>query len=700
MDPSTDPMHALAPYLVGLTLTNLALTIVFAALLWSDRRRYLVAWVVAWCSYTVGNLLAVSSFVDAGLGAPALIGVLTMLSANATLIGASFYRKDAWPWRWLAAEAAAVAWSVVAGAALELPLVAITLPLFGVLGAWLLVTGARIVRLRGVGAKVAGAALLLWGLHALDFPFVAHLEWVRPWGTMVAEVLITVIGTGFILLHADGLRLESERSEARFRRFFEHAIEGIFASTLDGRFVYANAALVRMLGYADADALLALDLREDLYADPAERDRIVRGHQGCAVLRAQTRFKTASGGEIPVELVARRVGAEEGVAHAFEGFVRDLSAERALRAQAARGERMEALGRLAGGIAHDFNNLLTVVVSGVHLHRGACGVDGPDEDLDAIELAAERGMELTQQLLAFARRREERPQVLDLREVVREQARMLSRTLGEGVRVEVAPTAESACVRGDRGLMAQVLMNLAFNARDAMPSGGAVRLDTRVDGDRVVMTVADEGCGMDAETMSHIFEPFFTTRGDVGGTGLGLSSVYGLVGQMGGAIEVESAPGEGTVFTLVFPIAPAAAASAKEEHRVSASPAPFSGRLLLVDDDPHVRGTTRALLERRGFDLETAADGASALEKVLQPGADFDVVVTDVVMPGMDGVELLTRLRELRPTQPVVIVSGYAEPLTEPARLAALDAQLVPKPYTPDRLLEAIERARALAEVS
>ena len=697
MESSIDPMMTLAPYLVGLTLTNLALTVVFAALLWSDRRPYLVAWSTAWALYTLGNVLAVTSFVSAGLDAPELIGVLTMLSANATLIGASFYLRARWPWRWLVAESVGVAWAVVAGAALGLPLLVVTLPLFAVLGAWLLTRGVQLSRLSGVGAKVAGAALCLWGLHALDFPFVGHLEWVRPWGTMVAEVLITVIGTGFILMHADGTRLEAERSAQRLERFFDNAIEGIFASTADGRFVFVNRALVEMLGYERPEDLLGLNIREDLYADPEERDRIIAEHGERAILRAHARLRRADGDELHRDLLARRVSADEGLSHTFEGFVRDLSSERLLREQAARGERMEALGRLAGGIAHDFNNLLTVVVSGVHLHRVAKGI-GEDEDLDAIEMAADRGMELTQHLLAFARRREERAEPVDLREVARDQSRMLTRTLGDGVWVEVSPQAEAGFVRGDRALLTQVLLNLVINARDAMPTGGCVCLDVRAEKTQAVLTVSDAGHGMDAETLAHIFEPFFTTKESSGGTGLGLATAYGLVRQMGGDITVASELGEGTTFTLRFPRveAPETAARLASDRPPATLERTRSGRVLLADDDARVRGVTRKLLERMGFEVHTAADGASALERVSSPAERYDVVVTDVVMPGMDGVRLLTRLRERRPTQPVVIISGYAAPLTEPARLAALDAELVSKPFTPERLLSAIDRARGV----
>ncbi len=397
------------------------------------------------------------------------------------------------------------------------------------------------------------------------------------------------------------------------------------------------------------------------------------------------------------------------------GVAIDVSERKGLEEELRQSQKMEAIGRLAGGVAHDFNNLLTSILGGssLVLERLAAGTGiGADPALRAeveeIQAAAERAASLTQQLLAFSRRQVVEPRVLDLNSIAKNTARMLERLLGEEIRLELALDPAAAPVRADESQMHQVLINLAVNARDAMPEGGTIRIATStldVDGSEAaashpaaaevpagrysVLAVSDSGVGMDEATLGHIFEPFFTTKEKGKGTGLGLATVYGIATQNGGYVTAESVAGTGSTFRVLLPsLATGAAVSPP-----SSSPAGSAGHgetILLVEDEAAVRDLVATALGDRGYRLLTAADAEEALVRERGHSGPIDLLITDVVMRGMRGPELARRIRERRPAIPVLFMSGYPDDalaaggtleggtafLQKPFRVSALGAKV------------------------
>jgi len=369
-------------------------------------------------------------------------------------------------------------------------------------------------------------------------------------------------------------------------------------------------------------------------------------------------------------------------------------------------QKMEAIGRLAGGIAHDFNNLVQAI-SG-YTEMALHGL-GPDDSLrhplEEIKRAGDRAAALTRQLLAFSRQQVLQPRVLALNDVVARVEQLLRRLIGEDVRLCTALAPDLGAVRADAAQLEQVLMNLAVNARDAMPGGGVLTIETRnvtlpapdqreafiQPGPYVLLLVADSGCGMDPETRRRAFEPFFTTKPPGQGTGLGLSTVYGIVKQSGGYILVDSAPGAGTRVRIYLPRVNADPVEDPPDAVASAIPR-GSGTLLLVEDEDGVRELVAEWLGSHGYRVLEAASGAEALEVARRHDGPIHLLVADVVMPGMGGPELASRLAADRPGMRVVYVSGYAEDATGDGRLTASGAAFVQKPFALDHLVRTIGR--------
>jgi PAS domain S-box-containing protein len=407
--------------------------------------------------------------------------------------------------------------------------------------------------------------------------------------------------------------------------------------------------------------------------------------------------------------------APDGSVRVLQGVLLDITDRRLaeqeqarLREQLQQAMKMEAIGRLAGGVAHDFNNLLTAIIGNADLALLDLGPEHPlRAPLEEVLRASSRAAELTRQLLAFGRRQVIAPRALDLNAVVENLHRMLTRVLGEDIDLQTSLARPLGAVRADPGQVEQCLINLAINARDAMPAGGRLRLTTterELDetacrglptlrpGPHVVLSVADDGVGMTPEVQAHAFEPFFTTKPAGSGTGLGLASVFGVMQQHQGSVALESAPGRGTTVSLFFPRAAAeapAAGAVRSDARLPAG----SETVLLVEDDEHVRELTRHLLRRLGYQVLVAEDGPSALRQAAGHGGPLHLLLTDVVMPGMSGRELADRLRETRPRVRVLFMSGHSEEVISRRGVLEPGLSFVPKPFT------AQELARRLREV-
>jgi PAS domain S-box-containing protein len=470
----------------------------------------------------------------------------------------------------------------------------------------------------------------------------------------------------------EGLR----RSEINFRSLVTNAPYGICRCDSTGVILSANPALVSMLGYEVAAALVGCNLA-NLYVDSQAWFNLadqLRSLQRFTGLVAEWGRKGRS--PITVRLSGRTIRGE-GNALFFELFAEDVTEQRSLEQQLRQAQKMEAVGRLAGGIAHDFNNLLMVISGYCEFLLERVGKDqglrGPTEE---IAHAAGRASSLTRQLLAFSRKQMLATKVLDLNTVVAENLKMLTRLIGEDIDLVMIPGTEIGAVKADPGQVEQVIMNLAVNARDAMPRGGKLTIETAnvtldeeyarrhgpvKPGEYVMLAISDTGLGMDAETESHIFEPFFSTKGPKG-TGLGLSTVYGIVKQSEGYIWVYSEPGKGTAFKVYLPrVTPAGEPLVSQPAAALASSANSQETILLVEDETNVRDLARQYLEKQGYTILDAAEGASAIQVSTSYPGPIHLLLTDVIMPGMNGRELAQRIASLRPETRVLYMSGYTE---------------------------------------
>ncbi len=499
---------------------------------------------------------------------------------------------------------------------------------------------------------------------------------------------------------------ERMRSDERYRSLVENAVTPIYVSTEEGQFLQVNQAMVDLLGYESREELLATAV-SDLYASHEDRLATLEEHGSKDVFKGvQVEWQRKDGEHRTVRLLGRRLVTRDGET-AWEVIAEDVTELTNLQAQYLQAQKMEALGRMAGGIAHDFNNLLTVVQGRADLILADPRVG---EDLKAqireISEAARRGGALNRELLAFGRRTAVEEAALDLNRIIREFETILRRAVGEEVRVRINLTPDPATIRGARSQVEQVIMNLVVNSRDAMPRGGDLLVETyhadvskedtaaypeAAPGYHVVLAVSDTGTGIDPEVLPNIFEPFFSTKDEMEGTGLGLSTVYGIVVEAGGHLRVESSPDEGTTFRAFFP---AEDLGQDEVHapRAEALPQGGSGVILLAEDQEAVAKLTTQILEAAGYEVIAAADGTEALARARERDGTIHLLLSDIVMPGLRGPELAETLVGEEIIDRAVFFSGYAEGMKDDSLTGLQAWELIPKPFKAAQLLKAIER--------
>ena len=513
-----------------------------------------------------------------------------------------------------------------------------------------------------------------------------------------------VIGVGTDITERCRAEVALRHSEESHRALVQHASYAIYRSSVEGRFLTVNPALVRMLGYESEEQLLAVDLAVDVYADPDERQRILgRFEVEDVVEGVEVTWKRRDGDEILVRLSGRAVRRPAGTIDCFETIAEDVTERRALEEQLRQSQKMEAIGQLTGGIAHDFNNLLTIILANAQLIAKALpsGQTDTHTDLRDVMSAALRGRVMVKELLGFARRSRLDLQSVHLGGLIGDLSGFLRRILPADVEITAASENDLPDVRADVHATEQILFNLVTNARDAMPDGGVLRIETsRVHlteeqrqawgssraGEHVCLSVGDTGIGMDEETRTHMFEPFFTTKPAGKGTGLGLATVYGLVKQHGGGIDVDSEPGKGTRFRIYFPMAEGVAPVVRPRAGVAEVRGGLE-TILVVEDDDQLRRSVKRILEAAGYQIVTAADGLEALEALRQT-AGVRLVFSDLVMPRLGGRALYDAARREGHTTPFLFASGYSDP----DRAASLDPSvpLLHKPWTEPDLLERI----------
>ena len=495
------------------------------------------------------------------------------------------------------------------------------------------------------------------------------------------------------------------RSEADFRSVVEDAPYGICRASIEGRFLQANPALQKMLGYEPEQVLLSKNLATDIFRCDGEYQRLTEILTRAEEIKdIEMEWKRQDGTPITVQCSGRRINDESGVPAYFEVFVQDVTEKRVLERQLRMAQKMEAIGRLSGGIAHDFNNLLGVIIGYGGVLRKALGENNAlrGHALE-IEKAGQRAASLTKQLLAFSRQQVLTLTVLDLNTLASDMERMLPRLLGEDIEVSLALDSELGRVKADQSQIEQVIMNLAVNARDAMPTGGKLKIQTAnadLDqtytrnhpgskvGSYILLAVSDTGTGMDAEILAQIFEPFFTTKEPGKGTGLGLATVYGIVKRSNGYIWVDSKPGMGSTFQIYLP---RYTGHAEEERR--ADPGERlrgSETILLVEDAEPLGKLARIFLETGGFRVSSAASGKEALEVAARYPGTFDLLLTDVVMPGMNGRVLAEQLLPRQPGMKVLYMSGYTDSFIAGHGVLEAGIHLLHKPFTEETLLRKV----------
>ena len=508
-------------------------------------------------------------------------------------------------------------------------------------------------------------------------------------------------------------RMHLIAQEELFRLIGENAVDMIAVVTVDGRRLYNSPSYERVLGYS-REELEQVSAYEQIHPDDisavkaAAKEAATTGVGRCL----EYRVRHKNGDWHVLESTASAVRDAAGNVEKLVVVNRDVTERRALEQQLVLSQRLEAVGKLSGGVAHDFNNLLGVIIGYTEALQDSIPPGDPlREPVDEIGKAGQRAATLTQQLLAFSRKQVLEPKILDLNAIILDMEKMLRRLIGEDIALKFEVHRDIGKVKADRGQLEQVVMNLAVNARDAMPRGGELRIETTdgeltdkdvrryryvVPGRYIILSVSDTGIGMDAETQGHIFEPFFTTKEKGKGTGLGLATVYGIIKQSGGYIWVDSEPGKGTTFRVFLPFA-AGAVEETGNEKPTAQRCEGVRTILVVEDEHSLRKLTRTMLDKGGYRVLEAADAAEAMKIAADSSLFIDLLLTDVIMPGMSGGDLANKLSPERPEMRILFMSGYTDGAIEAKGNLKPGLVVLRKPFARETLLRAVEAALSKA---
>jgi PAS domain S-box-containing protein len=567
---------------------------------------------------------------------------------------------------------------------------------------WLSFSGVLVTLLLTVG--IVSFSL---SVYALQFNFLDTSSIHLATRALVGMVLLFVVYVLYQQLQIHRFRMRLVEREELFRLITENAADMIAVVTADGKRLYNSPSYEKVLGYS-AEELSQTSPYAQIH--PEDRPKVAKAAEQARSSgvgnRVEYRIRHKNGEWRVLESTASAVSSLDGKVEKLVIVNRDITERRRLEQQLVLSHKLEAIGRLSGGVAHDFNNLLGVIIGYAEaLQQDPAGNESYREAIDEILKAGHRAASLTQQLLAFSRKQVLEPKILDLNAVVADIEKMLRRLIGEDIELKIISATDLGKVKADRGQIDQVIMNLAVNARDAMPRGGLLKIETCnvelreedrknrhfiVPGHYVMLAVTDAGTGMDAEVQSHIFEPFFTTKEIGKGTGLGLATVYGVIKQSGGYIWVESEPGRGAAFKIFLPRAegqavqqPGSVAPLEKTH--------VPRTILIAEDEASLRKLTSNTLKKLGYTVLEAPDAAEAIRLAGLLASKIDLLLTDVVMPGMSGRELALRLATTRPDTKVLYMTGYTDGAIAEHGVLEAGISILRKPFTQAQLIRSLD---------
>ncbi len=496
------------------------------------------------------------------------------------------------------------------------------------------------------------------------------------------------------------------QQEKRYRTLFEESKDTILISDPAGRILDINQAGIELFGYT-REELFSLDPAR-LYCDPEDRKRLWQELLDSGFVNDyEVEMKRKDGGKIIIHLSVSVIRDDEGKVFGHRGIARDVTEHKKLERQLLQSQKMESIGMFAGGVAHDFNNLLTAISGYGQILQDSIPADDElsQESIGQVLKAAGRAAELTRSLLAFSRKQVIHPKPVQVETVILNTSKLIKRIIGEDIELGTSFFGGELQVMADAGQIEQVLMNLAINARDAMPHGGRLRISTRravvpegseaqydvaKPGKYALISVSDNGAGIDEKYLVRIFEPFFTTKEVGKGTGLGLSMAHGIIKQHNGSILVKSKPGKGTTFTICLPLIDNGLHVEEKQPAVAASAASGTETLLIAEDEEMVRTFMQKIFERAGYKVIAATDGEDTVEKFRENREDISLVLSDVIMPGKNGMEILEEVRRMKPGVRVLFVSGYTANVMHEKGILAEGMDYIAKPFVKEKLLRKV----------
>jgi PAS domain S-box-containing protein len=710
-------MSWLLPSTIASLTGTVLLSLVYFYLYTQDRHRYLVIWCVSWALYSVRfdfliltSLFGKNKVFDLGYYEFNLVGGLILAWGVSVFLGRGMSKV------WLLSTSLLALWIPIAIWD-ELSFISLTFPTFTFLAIIYIWTGIVFLRsqnLQGFGKYLIGWTFIVWGIHKGDYPLLRQVTWFAPWGYSFGESFALMAAIGMLLIYFEKVKSELlvnqdklKKSEKFIHNILETVDEGFIVVDRDMRILSANRSYLRTVGKTieNVAGKYCYELTHRAskpcytFGEDCSVDRTFSTGKPHSTLHTHY---DAVRGDVYVETKAYPLYDGSGEIVSVIETISDITEKKALEGQLRQAQKMEAIGTLAGGIAHDFNNILSAIIGYGSLLKAKMKGDDPLRmNVDHILESSSRAAQLIRGLLAFSRKQIIRMTPVNLHDIVKRVQKLLVRIIGEDISLEVKLCEKEPDILADSGQIEQVLMNLATNARDAMPSGGSLFISTRIieldemfnrahgygkEGTYALIAVTDSGCGIEEEMLKKIFEPFFTTK-DVGkGTGLGLAIVYGIIKQHNGYINVYSEPGKGTTFKIYLPLSHADVSNIAATEPVSAEGG--SETILIAEDDTSLRDLVSSVLRESGYRVIEAKDGAEALRKFHENQDAIHMAVLDVVMPRMNGKEVGDAIKQIRPNTKILFQSGYPLDSIQQKGLLGGEEYYLNKPISPQELLK------------